>query len=256
MENREFYIDHDGVKLHVKMDFPEKEAEKYPLLILQHGFTGHMEEPHIIAIARAANEIGFISMRTELYGHGKSGGSFRNHTIPKWVSEMLTIIDYARGLDYVDSIYLAGHSQGGLAAVLVGALKRDVLKGLLPLSPAIVIRDAAVEGNMFSGHFDPEHIPEEIDMGNDGVLGGNYFRTAQMLPVEASAQKYAGPVLIVHGDMDEAVPVSYAYDLAKQYANAQLAIIEGDTHCYDKKLDEVTGAVKKFLLETEGRRRE
>ena len=90
-------------------------------------------------------------------------------------------------------------------------------------------------------------------MGDDGVLGGNYFRTAQMLPIEASIKKYAGPVLIVHGDADEAVPVSYAYEAAGQYADAQLAIIEGDTHCYDRHLDKVVDAVKQFLLKTEGK---
>ena len=69
MENREFYIDHDGIALHAKLDFP-KDAEKCPLVVVAHGFTGHMEERHITAVASALNEIGFASLRVELYGHG------------------------------------------------------------------------------------------------------------------------------------------------------------------------------------------
>ena len=254
MENREFYIDHDGIALHAKLDFPKQKKEKYPLLILEHGYTGHMEETHITGIKDAVTQIGFAVLRIELYGHGKSGGSFREHTIVKWVSEMLTVIDYARSLEFVDGLYLAGHSQGGLTAMLAGALKRDVLDGLLPLAPAIVIVDNTRAGQHFGATFDPEHIPDELPVGEGRVLSGNYFRTAQMLPVEEAIRMYTKPVLIVHADTDEAVPVSYAYDSAEKYKDARLVIIKDDTHCYDNKLPEVLSAITQFLQEVEEKR--
>jgi len=255
MRNKEFYIDHDGIALHAKLDLPEQGREKYPLLILQHGYTGHMEEPHITGIMEAAVQAGFAVLRTELYGHGKSGGSFREHTVAKWVEELLTVIDYARNLAFVDGLYLAGHSQGGLAVILAAALKRDVLDGLIPLAPAIVIRDDAKNGNHFGAAFDPEHIPDQLLVSEDRVLSGNYFRVAQILPVEEAIRMYKKKVLIVHADTDESVPVSYAYDAASQYENAKLVILEGDTHCYDHKLNEVTRAVTDFLLELERERK-
>lgn len=255
MENREFYIDHDGIALHAKLTFPAEEKEKYPLLIIEHGYTGHMEEPHIIAVAEAATEIGFAALRIELYGHGKSGGTFREHTVPKWVSEMLTVIDYARGLDFVDGLYLAGHSQGGLTAMLAAAMKRDVLDGLIPLAPATLIPDDARKGKIFEAVFDPDHIPDEIFPAEDRVLSGNYVRTAQLLPVDEAIRMYRKPVLIVHADTDETVPVSYALEAAEKYSNAQLVIVEGDTHCYDYKLPEVVKAVKDFLIRTESGRK-
>ena len=254
MKNREFYITHDGIQLHAKLDFPDQEKEKYPMLILEHGYTGDMEEPHITGIAKAVTQIGFAVLRIELYGHGKSGGTFAEHTIPKWVSEMLTVIDYARGLEFVEGLYLAGHSQGGLTAMLAGALKRDVLDGLIPLAPAAVIPDNARAGRHFDVSFDPEHIPDMVQLSEDRVLSGNYFRTAQMLPMEEAIRMYTKPVLIVHADTDETVPVSYAYDCAEKYSCARLVIIENDTHCYDHKLPEVIHAVTEFLLETEASR--
>lgn len=69
MENREFYINDDGIKLHAKLDFPAEEKDKYPLVIVIHGFTGHMEEEHIVGVSRAMNEIGFATLRAEMYGH-------------------------------------------------------------------------------------------------------------------------------------------------------------------------------------------
>jgi len=247
MENREFYIIHDGIKLHAKLDFPTVEREKYPILILEHGYTGHMEEQHILGVARAATEAGFACLRIELYGHGKSDGLFRDHDIGKWVAEMLTVIDYASALPFADGLFLAGHSQGGLTAMLAGAMKRDRLLGLIPLAPAIVIWDRAKKGGLFGAQYDPEHVPDEVDMGGGRVLSGNYFRVAQFLPVEEAIAAYKGPVLIVHADTDEAVPVSYAYDAAAKYADCELVILRNDTHCYDRCLPEVEAAVVAFL---------
>lgn len=250
MENREFYLEQDGLKIHCKLDYPvtaNTEEDKIPLLILEHGFTGHMEERHIVGVTEAVKGIGFAVLRVELYGHGKSDGRFQDHTILKWISQMQAVIDYAASLPFVKELYLAGHSQGGLTTMLVGAMEQDRLSAILPLAPAIVIRDAARAGQMLDMQFDPKQIPDEIPMSEGRVLGGNYVRAAQFLPVEEAIRAFEKPVLIVHGDADEAVPVKYAYDAAKLYKNCTLKIIPGDTHCYDHHLDEVTKAVCEFL---------
>lgn len=252
MESKEFYLGPEGRRIHCKLGFPADmaERERCPLLILEHGLTGHMEERHILAVAETARAIGFAVLRVELYGHGKSDGAFCDHTVLKWVDQMLDVVDYAAKLPFVTDLYLAGHSQGGLTTMLVGAMERDRLKAILPLAPAIVIWDAARKGSMLGAQFDPDHIPNEVAIGKR-TLKGNYFRVAQMLPVEDTIRRFDKPVLIVHGDADESVPVQYAYDAAKQYQNCTLKIIPGDTHCYDRHLDQVCEAVREFLEEME-----
>ena len=69
------FFDIDGVRLNAKLEFPDNEAERSPLLILVHGFTGHMEERHILAVADTVRALGFAVLRVELYGHGHSGES-------------------------------------------------------------------------------------------------------------------------------------------------------------------------------------
>ena len=64
---KEFYIDCDGIKLHAKLD-RVNETGKSPLCILVHGFTGHMEEDHIVAAQKAINECGISVLRVEMYG--------------------------------------------------------------------------------------------------------------------------------------------------------------------------------------------
>ena len=251
--SREFYIKSDGIRLHAKLGLPGDRADSCPLVILVHGFTGHMEEDHIRLLAEAMCGHGFAVLRVELYGHGGSDGKFENHTMLKWVSELLDVIDYARTLPFVTDLYLAGHSAGGLAAVLTAGIRREALKAIVPLSPAINIRDGARTGQMLDVSFDPDHIPDEIRFPAEGddaaglMLRGNYVRTAAFLPVEETARAFDGPVLIVHADTDETVPVQCARKLAGQYAHAELKIIHDDTHCYDRHLDEVIREVLRFL---------
>lgn len=240
------FITDDGIKLDAILEKPNKNG-KCPLMIIIHGFTGNKDERHLLAVSKMFNEIGLATLRVDMYGHGKSEGEFSNHTLFKWMTNAMTIIDYARTLDFVTDIYLCGHSQGGLTVMLAAALKHDQIKAIIPMSPAISIPYDAKLGNVFGSKFDPQHIPEEI--GNPGwTLKGNYFRVAQAIDVDSAIDKYSGPVLIVHGDQDESVPVRFSVAAAKRYKNADLVIVKGDTHCYDNHLDEVVASTRSWML--------
>lgn len=251
MEQKEFYLEVDKMRIHAKLDVPEPAPEQCPLVIVEHGLTGHMEERHICGVSQALNDYGFATLRVELYGHGKSDGDFREHTVMKWLTQMLYVIDYAASLEGVTELYLTGHSQGGLTTILAAAAKRDVLKAIIPLSPALNIWDGARKGSFLGFSFDPNRIPDEISNG-DITVSGNYLRAAQLLPVREALKMYKRPVLIVHGDADEAVPVSFGEYAASEYENATLKIIPGDNHCYDYHLEQVIEAVVNFLQTVRG----
>ncbi len=259
---KEFFIPCDGIPLHAKLDFPDSAASTpdaaaaagsaaCPLAIVIHGFTGHMEEPHILAVSETFNRMGVATLRAEMYGHGQSGGTFRGHTLYKWVACALAVVEYARKLDFATDLYLCGHSQGGLLTMLIGGMLPDAFRAIIPLSPAWMIPEGARSGNLLGVSFDPQHIPEELDFGDGKILGGNYVRVAQTIHPEDEIARYHGPVLIVHGGADETVPVEYAYKAAelynRQYENCRLVIVPGDTHCYDYHLDQVTDALQEFM---------
>ena len=241
------YIMDDGIKLNIKLDMPVPSEGKHPLVIVIHGFTGHMEERHITAVSRTLNEIGFATLRVDMYGHGHSDGEFRHHTLYKWLTNALTVIDYARGLDFVTDLYLCGHSQGGMTVMLAGAMKQDVIRGIIPLSPAWMIPEGARSGNLLGLTFDPDHIPDVLPAWGERGLKGNYVRVAQTIHVEDAIDRYTGPVLIVHGDQDEAVPVEYGIRAAERYKDCKPVLIPGDTHCYDYHLDQVLDTVRDWM---------
>ena len=202
---KEFSIDCDGIRLHAKLDYPEGFEEKCQLMLLFHGFTGHMEERHILAIADTALEEGMAVLRVDSYGHGKSEGEFRNHTLYKWVTGALAVVDYAKQLDFVTDLYLCGHSQGGLLVSLIAGMCPDVFKALIPMSPALMIPENARNGSLLGQSFDPVHIPDTLVSWDGRELDGNYVRVAQTIHVEDEIDRYQGPVCLIHGDADEAV---------------------------------------------------
>ena len=249
------YIQEDGLLLDALLDKPTKggKQKKTPLVLILHGFTGYKEEPHIEAVSKALNDIGFATLRADLYGHGKSGGEFRDHTLFKWLTNTLTLVDYARALPWAGDLYLCGHSQGGLTAMLAAAMVRDRIKGLIALSPAAMIPEGARRGELLGMTFDPEHVPETLKTwGGEKTLDGNYVRVAQMIRVEDAIDRYFGPVLLVHGDRDEAVPLQCAIDAAERYRNARLVILPGADHCYTHHLDSFTLAVQEWMYAVSG----
>jgi len=239
------FIMDDGIRLNIRLDMPlQQQNARCPMVIVIHGFTGYMEERHIVAVSQTFNSMGFSTLRAEMYGHGASGGKFENHTLYKWISNILTVIDYARKLDFVTDLYLCGHSQGGLTVMLAAAMKCDVIKGVIPLSPAWMIPEEARSGIFLGRNFDPDHIPDALPgWGNHG-LKDHYLRIAQSIHVENAIRCYNGPVLIIHGDQDETVPVEYSIKAADMYRNSKLVLIPGDTHCYDHHLDQVLRAIR------------
>lgn len=247
------YIDCDGIKLNAYLDMPKTNKEKCPLCIIIHGFTGHSEERHIVAVQETLNEIGVATLRADMYGHGKSDGKFEDHTLFKWLTNIMAVVDYAKKLDFVTDIYMAGHSQGGLAIILAAAMERDIIKAIMPLSPAAMIPEIARTGELLGLTFDPENIPDELDAWDGQKLKGNYARVAQTIKVEDYVEKYKKPVLLVHGDADEAVPYEVSVKLSKLYKDCTFVTIPGDTHCYDNHLELVTSAVKEFMQKELGK---
>lgn len=249
-QNQEFYIQDDYIQLHAKLDFPNQKQDTYPIVVLFHGLTGHMEERHIVSISKAMNEIGFVTLRVDLYGHGKSDGQFCDHTLLKWVNNGLAVMEYVKTLDFVDKIYVSGHSQGGLLAMILATIEPTLYSSILLLSPACVLPEAARQGHLLDCYFDPKNIPDTLTIYKGNTIKANYIRTAQFVDIIKLADSYLGPVLIIHGEQDDKVPIDYSFYIAQRYDNAKLELIADENHNYERHLDQVIKAIQKFLLKT------
>lgn len=237
----------DGIQLSAVLEKPEG-REKCPLVILLHGFSSTKDKPHTILAAEAMREAGFATLRFDLYGHGDSGGEFRNHTLYKWISNTMAVIDAVRELGYTE-LYLSGHSQGGLVAALVAGMEPDRIRGLILRAPAFLIPQASRNGALLGKTFDPERIPDTVPTIKNLTLSGNYIRVAQTIDAEKAAERYKGPVLILHGDEDDTVPLADSQAMAQRYRNCNLDVMAGETHHFDRHPEQMQEIIRNWMSE-------
>lgn len=244
---KEYYINNSNRKIHAKLSMPDKKT--FPLAIVVHGLTGHMEEEHIVAVADTAKRCGYATLRVEMFGHGQSDGKFEDHDLLKWIDGMMCVIEHARNIEGVEQIVLIGHSQGGLLTMIMGGLFGDVLDAIIPMSPAILINTEAKEGKFFHEQVaENGAYPRVLEMP-DRKLSGNYLRAATLFSIEDLIIRFQGPVLLIHGNEDQSVPYEDSVKASKMYSHARLETINGADHCYHGKVHEMVNALYPFLEE-------
>ena len=235
----------DGIRLSAVLERPS--AGPSPLVIVLHGFTSNKDKPHTLAAAQAMREAGCATLRVDLYGHGESGGTFREHTLHKWLSNTLAVIRFARSLDFVTDLYLSGHSQGGLVAALAGGMFPDHVRGLILRAPAFMIPRGAREGSMLGRMFDPLHVPDEIKVIKGLTLSGDYLRVAQTVYTEEAVRRFPGAVLLLHGDADDVVPIADSVQAAREYRDCQFESMHGETHHFDQEPEQMKTMIRDWL---------
>ena len=140
---QEMMIPDDGIGLSAVLEAPGG-RKGLPLVIILHGFGSAKDRIHTLQTAAAMRDAGFATLRLDLYGHGESGGEFRKHTLHKWISNTLAVIEHVREMGFGD-LYLSGHSQGGLVAALAAGMEPDRIRGLVLRAPAFIIPQGARE---------------------------------------------------------------------------------------------------------------
>ncbi len=253
MIEREFFLVSEGIRLRGAVVLPNAEGD-WPLAVLCHGIPSGAPaqgDPGYEALARRFAQHGSAACYFNFRGTGLSGGDF---SLAGWVSDLETVLDAARvpydafaGCDPART-GLMGFSGGGAVSIICAARGRE-LAGLAALSsPSDFSRMLSREAmGGFIAHAraigiirDPAYPPSEEDY---------YEEMLACAPVDVVDRLTPTPLLIVHGDRDDTVPVQEAYRLYEAAAEPkELFIVEGGGH----KLRLDAGAMDKavtWLLE-------
>ena len=239
-------LDGDHGKLSAVLQTPDAQ-KNFPLVILCHGFTGNKESPLLTRIANELEKRGIASIRFDFNGHGKSDGNFQDMTILNEIVDAKKVYDCVSKMPNVTSISIAGHSQGGVvASMLAGDLGAEKIKAVALLAPASVLRDDAIRGNLFGKIYDPLNPPEFVQHLNYKI-GRNYILTAQTLPIYETAEKFTGPVLMIHGTGDITVPYTCSLSYKKIYKRGLVMLLDKADHGFTGQEDRVARTCAEFF---------
>lgn len=219
--------------LYVEMQKPQDVDGKIPLVIICHGFSGNCNAGLLTEIADDLLSYGIASVRFDFNGHGRSEGEFKDMTVPNEIQDLKAVIGWAQKQSWVKNISLVGHSQGGVVvSMAAGELGDKVIKNLVLMAPAAVLRDDALRGSTMGAQYDPWHLTDDyVELPFGGLkLGRKYIEAAVTLPIYETALKYKGSVLVVHGTYDRVVPYTYGERYHQGYKNSTIKIIPGEDH--------------------------
>lgn len=220
---------------------------KCPMVILFHGLTGNRNENLHVHVSDSLVARGIATLRFDFNAHGESEGDFEDMTVINELQDALMILKYAESLDFVSSIGIYGHSQGGLVAgLLAPAVGAERIRCAALLGSAGSLPEAAREGRIIDTEFDPVNPPEFIEVWNKRI-GLAYIKTAQMIPVYEEAAKYQGKVLLVHGLDDYTVLPEVSEEYNRAFPSSELQLIEGTGHTFRQCPDKAASIVAEFF---------
>ncbi|HLS91710.1 MAG TPA: alpha/beta fold hydrolase [Limnochordia bacterium] len=214
------------------------EGERYPAVVLCHGFTGQKVEPHriFVKMAEALADRGYLALRFDFRGSGDSEGDFHKVNFEDEVSDAVKAVDYLVAAEPVDPerIGVLGLSMGGAVAAC--------LSGRDPRIKATVLWAAVSDFQVLGAPerwkdapWMPEH--EAWDVG--GLLvGRRFFEGMERTVPWQEIKKAKGPVLVLHGDGDTVVPIDHAHRYQQALGDAgiphRLVVLEGADHTFNR----------------------
>lgn len=237
VEREGFSCERDGLTIKGTV-FRPKGKPDCPIAVISHGFMANQMFSQIHAQNLA--KMGYAAFCFDFCGGtlvGSSDGDSTDMSVLTEVEDLKAVIEFAKSQSYTDEneLILLGCSQGGFVSAIVSAEMKEEVDALILLYPALCIPDDARSGEMMFAKFDPQNVPETFWCG-PMKLGRRYVTDViEMDPYEIIHQ-YTGKVLIIHGNQDKTVDISYALRAVETYSQAgadvEMKIIDKGGHMF------------------------
>jgi len=203
-----------------------------PFILFLHGFMSDLEgkKPNAFLKFAKKNKLSFLAL--EYSGHGKSSGKFIDGNITKWSNETSVLIKkFIKKNDFT----IVGSSMGAWLALKQFQEFKGQIKGFLGIGSAPEFLE-----NLMWKKFTKKMKSEIIKNGILHLKHGNYeypitlqlIKDGQKNKVLNKKIKSKINVTMVHGQIDEVVPLSYSRKVLKifQKAKKKLVIIKDGDH--------------------------
>ncbi|MFM8625429.1 MAG: alpha/beta hydrolase family protein [Actinomycetota bacterium] len=219
-----------GLVLRRYLARPSGHVPSLPGVILCHGFPIGPLDARQSAITfpqlmdRIANDLGWAALTFTFRGCGTSEGDF---SMQGWVDDLRAAIDHLEAEVAPAGIWLVGTNTGGALALCVAADDPRV-RGCALLGARADFDDWAGQPRRFMEHareigaIRTASFPKAFDEWSREL---RRFR-----PVDAAVRFAPRPMLVMHGEDDESVPVADSRVLAESHGSAELRVVPGAGH--------------------------
>ena len=206
-------------------------------IVFLHGFMSDLEgeKPRALLNFAKKNKVSFLAL--EYSGHGKSSGKFIDGNISKWSEQTSKlIIKKTKG----SNLILVGSSMGAWISLKQFEIFKNRIIGFLGVGAA----PEFLEHIMWK-KFSKKMKKETIKKGIYNLKHGDYeYPITYQLIKNGRKNKVLNKkinlkikVTMVHGEKDEAVPVSYSRKVLRLFPNAKkkINVIKNGNHSLSNK---------------------
>jgi dipeptidyl aminopeptidase/acylaminoacyl peptidase len=195
-------------------------------VILCHGMESNKESDKLALLSQELARCGLLALRFDFACAGQSG-KFEEITYSGEVDDLQAAFAFMRDRQ-AGKIAILGSSMGGTVALLFAAKQAGVV--------TVVTIAAPVHPERFTSRLlTPAQVEEWRKTGHTFYHGQrinvSLLHDLEKLNVPAAARKISCPVLIMHGDGDDVVPVEEAHELYGYLSGPKkLSIFRGADH--------------------------
>lgn len=196
-------------------------------VILCHGMESHKNSEKLIFLGRELAQRGILALRFDFRYVGESSGKFEDITYSGEVEDLRAAYELVRQRRD-GKIAIFGSSMGGTVALIFAAAEPQVT--------AVATLAAPLHPEKFPSRvLSPAGLQRWREHGfthyNGQRLNLAMLEDLESIDVPGAATKIDCPVLILHGDADEVVPVAEAHELHGYLKNSKrLSILKDADH--------------------------
>ena len=220
-----------------KIRYLKNNQKDKPYIVFLHGFMSDLngKKPKTFLKFAIKNKLGFLAL--EYSGHGKSSGKFTNGNISKWSKETTLLI---KKIVKNNNFILVGSSMGTWISLNQFKIFKNQIRGLLGIGSA----PEFLERLMWK-KFSKKMKKEISSKGVINLKHGKYeYPITHQLIKDGRKNKILNKniynklkVIMIHGEKDESVPLSYSKKVLKIFKKAEkkLVIIKKGDHSLSSK---------------------
>jgi len=210
-----------------------KGKRKIPLVVFCHGFGSTKTKTKYVRIARALEKKGIGCFRFDFEGCGDSEGDLQTIIIKRQVSDLKTAIDWLLKQKNIkrDKIAFLGSSLGSVIIAIF------VTSQNFPAKTLVFLTQAFNQERLFPFWYAKQDLRKWKKQGyfirKENKIGISYLKENEKKDYSSILSQISFPILIIHGEKDETVPVKFSRELARRYQNIQLKIYPGADHKFE-----------------------